>query len=326
MKIHSLFLSNSLRWNIGPSDPITWPAIAEVNASVLNPIAHFDDDQLLSVFPLIDGRQHVITNRVNILAEEDIGDHLFDLIQPWLRRLRIASKQASLPTEAHGFSIKDFSLSDANIWTQISSGRMTIFGEFHINTALDDAAIRLANELGIEATIPIHHDLLLDALHACEIQRSRDAILFSAIAIESLAQYELNKNYEAAVLAEPPPSHLNILEFQQPGGKTVKKDPVFSLLTESENFGKLLHEAPLYLMRRSLLKEFPTLYAKARALYGTRNRLSHGQTVEPNNEKLLQIDQEGAISAAATAVAVFDWFGQSGYYVPDRKMIDAFSP
>ena len=322
MKLHSLFLSSMLRWNISPEDPATWPAFSALGAVVLNPFVAMEGEPLPTSFPLSDDKYHVLTNRLYVATPELMPAAALDeVLKPWLRALRIASKQASLPIEVYGFSQRDIDLATIRLALPVARLRGTLFGEFHIRTALDDAAIRRAHELRTDAAAPLYHELLLDALQACEARRHREAILYSAIAVESLAQYELTTAYDATLVATPPPPHMNILNFALANGQAAKKDPIFSLLIESDNFGRLLHEAPLYLMRRSLLNEVPDLFRKAKSLYSTRNRLSHGQAVEPGDESRLQIDSEGATAAVQIAVDVFAWFGQTGYYIPDHRVV-----
>ena len=51
MKLYSLFLSNSLRWNVGRDDPITWPALDELGAVLLNPFVSLENEPSPSCFP-----------------------------------------------------------------------------------------------------------------------------------------------------------------------------------------------------------------------------------------------------------------------------------
>lgn len=323
MKLHSLFLSHPLRWNVAENDPPTWPALDEFGAVLLNPFVTLEGEPLPTSFSIAGGRFHVLTNRLYLLAPNALNaEHLENAIMPWLRLLRMASKQASLPTEVYGFSVRDFEQPGVQLSSPVERRRGTLFGEFHIQTAVDDAALRLAHSLRNQEEPPLFNELLLDALQACEARRNREAILYAAIAVEALAQHRLTKTYEAALAETPPPVHLNILPFTQAGGTVVRKDPIFAFLTETDNFGRLLHEAPLYLMRRSLLHEAPDLYRRAKSLYGTRNRLSHGQAVPPEDANLLRVDGSGAGAAAQIAVEVFAWFGQTGYFVPDRRIVE----
>jgi hypothetical protein len=313
-------LNGLIRWNISGNDPVSWRAIAETGVSVVNPLVDIDDSKP-TVIPMTDGRFHVLTNRLTLLTTEEPGERLFDSLSSWLRLLRLASKQATLPTEIYAISTgSPEHLGVPN--TTRKPGTWAISGEFRLHTAVDAAVIASAYSLATESSFPLCNELLLDALQACEMRRHREAILFSAIAIESLAQHELSKAYEAALLADVPPGHLNVVAMNLAGGQTTKKDPIYSLLTEQENFGRLLHEAPLYLLRRSLLCEAPALFAKAKSLYGTRNRLSHGQPVAQANSNLLPVDPRGSNLAAQIAVDVFSWFGQTGFRSPDRKMIE----
>jgi hypothetical protein len=115
-----------------------------------------------------------------------------------------------------------------------------------------------------------------------------------------------------------------VLEFAQAGGTTTKKDPVYMLLVDGQRFSRLLHEAPLYLLRRSLLKDDAELFRRSIRLYRTRNRLSRGQAVT-GNEDYCSVDQDGALESLDTAIRVFQWFGIAGYVLPvmDQERLTA---
>lgn len=323
MNLYSISLGATLRWNVKLGDPSYWPVLSEFDGCILNPLVVLGDEKKPTVFQINDKTYHVITNFLFICIPNHVAvDEILQALQLWLRLLRIASKQASFPVEVYSLSLRTIDFQKIELAYPAHQGKGTLIGEFHIHTALNEAALNLANGWNSETAVPLFHELLLDALHACEVRRYRDAILYSAIAVEALAQHELTRIYEEALLMTLPPIHLNILDFSQAGGVVVKKDPIFSLLTESDNFGRLLHEIPLYLIRRSLLKEKPDLYKQAKNLYGTRNRLSHGQAIPVGENNRLQVDAGGANMAVGIAVDIFNWFGKNGYHIPDRQMFE----
>jgi hypothetical protein len=94
----------------------------------------------------------------------------------------------------------------------------------------------------------------------------------------------------------------------------VAKDPVFDLISATDRMGRLLHEQPLYLVRKSLLLENEALYAKALVLYNTRNKIMH-EGGPPDEQNPLPIDDRGAWTACNTARDVLAWFGDHGPYL-----------
>jgi hypothetical protein len=319
MKLYGFSLGGTVRWNISDDDPTTWP-LAATGMQLLNPLVPVSRGTSPFICRLPDGRHHVVTNELYVLSPVELTD-ADRLIAPWLQFLKIAARQAAFSTEPYAGTNADIDVASLQIRTLVSSGKGMIPEEYRVQTALDGAAITRASELQSVGAAPLHHELLLDALHAFESRRDREAILYSAIAAESLAQHELTGIYENALGSDDPPTYLNIVNVDQAGGKKIKKDPIYELLTASDNFGRLLHEVPLYLLRRSLLDEDQALYSRAISLYRSRNRLSHGQAITSANDNLLQIDRAGSGRAVRTAVDIFAWFGQSGYYVPNSTSI-----
>ncbi|MGY4829182.1 hypothetical protein ACVNIS_11435 [Sphaerotilaceae bacterium SBD11-9] len=321
MKLYSLMLGGLIRWNLEPDAPVGFAAIAEPGVSLLNPLVPVKGASIPSCARLPDGRLHVLSDRLNLYSKEDLPGNTEEIFSSWLRVLRIAARQAALPTSARAYGSMEFDASNAKVEPPQHVMNGKLLGEFRVRTAIDQAAVATALALKSEASAPLHEELMLDALLACETRRSREAILYSAIALESLAGHELDKAYEAALKQEPPPSHLNIVNFQLARGKVARKDPIYALLTDADNFGRLLHEAPLYLLRRSLLQDDQSLYQRAKKLYSTRNKLGHGQPIPPQDENVLPVDEEGAFAAVTTAIAVFSWFGKSGYHPPDFRPV-----
>lgn len=320
MRIAYLILAGTVRWNIRPDDPVEFPAIPMLQATVLNPLAlgtHKVSEQ--TILPLRDGCIHILTNNIHFKVPEEVnvsGDS-FPAFQNWLRLIRLVSRQAMLPTDIVGLG--SFNNMEEKLTVDIPKLNYSckIIGTYRIETAIDASILLRASQIGSDSDIPICHEILLDALAAFERNDYRQTVLYAAIAIESLARTYLGSVYERAVTSQQPPAHLNIVEFPQAGGLVQKKDPVFSLLYDNDSFQRLLHESPLYLTRRSLLVENDDLYRRALSLYRTRNRLGHGHVIPENNtENLLSIDSAGALNGLETAIQVFEWFGETGYRLP----------
>lgn len=318
MRVAYLILPGTIRWNIHPDDPVEFPAIPKLQTTVLNPLAlgtHKVSE--VTTFPLRDSRIHVITNHIHFKAPEELnisGDS-FPAFQNWLRLLRLVSRQAMLPTDILGVASSNI---EGNLTIDIPefAHSYKIMGTYRIETAIDASTLLRASQINSDSDIPICHEILLDALAAFERNDYRQATLYSAISVESLARTFLDSAYEEAIASPNPPEHLNIVKFPQAGGVVQKKDPIFSLLYDNDNFQRLLHESPLYLTRRSLLVENENLYRRAINLYRTRNRLGHGHVVPENSENLLSIDRTGALSGLETAIKVFEWYGETGYRLP----------
>jgi hypothetical protein len=329
MKVWLLRVPGLLRWNVADTDPVRFAVNVFEGAWLLHPLATRTAFPQLNdrsdVMRIVDGPIHVLTNTV-VLAVPAGADPeaLHEAVQSWLRLLRLLTRQAGLPTEVMGYSEAEVDEASLQIeWpTRWPTG--TIFGAYMLKTALTRGHLEQALPL-TEELVPLADELLLDALLAYEQRRHREAILFSAIAIESIAKQKLTKVIADAIASGQRPEHLNIVELPLAGDKKAIKEPIFALLA-GDNFQRLLHEAPLYVLRKSLLVEKPELYQHARELYGTRNRLSHGQALtEEDAAKLVPVDRAGAKRALETAVAVFDWFGTTGFVVPEHSQTADFA-
>ena len=112
-----------------------------------------------------------------------------------------------------------------------------------------------------------------------------------------------------------------VTEFSVAGGKTTIKDPIYEALISGDNFGRLLHERPLYLKGRSVLNEQPLLYRRSIALYKTRNKIAHKGS-PPEEEEYLFLSPQGARDGLTTAIDVFHWFGDPGPYVLWGRMVE----
>jgi hypothetical protein len=79
------------------------------------------------------------------------------------------------------------------------------------------------------------------------------------------------------------------------------------------NFRVWMHELPLHVMGKSLLRSDKVLYDRAIRLHDTRNRIVHRG--EPaTEEKLYGFDRQGALQAAKCALAVRRWYGWRGEF------------
>ncbi len=237
-------------------------------------------------------------------------------IGQFLRKLRFVTKQSALTSEIAGISTYEKKRMPKKPFPEPNKGRVLLFGSYRLKTAITLSSIVDADELGLALDVPVYATMMLDALHAFENRDYRKAILYGAISLESLARAIALSDYNRLLEGDCDSAHLRVCEFQQAGDIVTKKDPVLDFLMKSEGFAKLLHEVPLYVSKRSLLIEDQILYRNAVNLYRTRNKLSHGQDVADNGDNLFPTNEKGVRSALECANKVFEWFGQTGYYVP----------
>jgi hypothetical protein len=109
----------------------------------------------------------------------------------------------------------------------------------------------------------------------------------------------------------------------QAGGATVKKDPVYDVLSTGTNFSRLLHERPLYLMGKSLLSDHPETYRHALMLYTTRNKIGHrGELSEGDAAKSFSLNKEDAWIALRCVADIFHWFGEVPIKFPNQRMAE----
>ena len=96
--------------------------------------------------------------------------------------------------------------------------------------------------------------------------------------------------------------------FVQAGENHISKDPVYELLHKKSTFAERLHEVPLYLMGKSLLKDDAPLYQEATELYKARNKLAHSGTLETAQHLKYRIREADARAAIECVVGIFRWF------------------
>jgi hypothetical protein len=325
MKLVTLMLAGVMRWNVRPNDPAEVTLASLGGCRLVNPLIFAPEGDIL---PIAADCCHLLTQNLTFVLSEvaDAQEIVNEKHPEFLRTLRIVAKQAAMPTEALGFQSSERDQLPSFKYPKTLNMKGTLFGKYRVDTAATMEHVSKTDQLGLKPNIPVCHEILLDALQACEQRDEREAILYAAIAVEALARTALEIEYQKVVAAAQPPAHTNVMEFPQAGGVTVRKDPVYALLAEGDHFARLLHEVPAYLLRRSLLRDDPALYRRAVNLYRTRNRLSHGQVIEPGDADLLVIDSEGAFEGLETAIAVFRWFGSDGYMLPRMVQVPLWQP
>jgi hypothetical protein len=155
-----------------------------------------------------------------------------------------------------------------------------------------------------DSLVPVYADILLDAIDAHVSQDFRRSILYAAIATETMVHMVLDDAHSRANPA----------------------DPVFGLLKKQRGFPSQLHEASLYVLKRSLLLSEKTTYDNAVILAKMRNAIAH--TGGPKPRDTLTLDAAGSATALATAKSVFAWYGVEHDYPTDTSSapVDAEHP
>lgn len=236
-----------------------------------------------------------------------------------LSLLRFLSRQQTIPRRWLSMAMRELQPYGCipSEWTQPHTlGYKT--RDYFIHCAVTDGHLKTLIGLPHEFSVPIHVDVLLDALEAHADQDYRKSLLYSAIAMEAFSQAYLDAAY-SSVLAQRSAEH-RVRSIEIAGGKQVLKDSVYEALSVGDNFGRLLHDRPLYLLGRSLLLDEPDSYRQALTLYGTRNKIAH-RGMSPEGEKYLPLSAEGARQGLKIAIDIFRWLGDPGPYVPYDKLV-----
>jgi hypothetical protein len=203
-----------------------------------------------------------------------------------------------------------------------------LFTEGELRSNLVRTAVRF-EELPTSAcgaSARISDGLLVDSIHAFYRGDYRTAILYSAFAVESIANEVLEAEYERLKSVDSAKKeHVRIVQIRVSRDVEQAKDPIYAALINGKGLGRLLHEAPLYLLRRSMLIEQQDLYYRGVKLYSTRNKIVHGQEAWVKGD-VLPLDYAGAFEAIETAVLMFKWFGAgAGFVFPEGGFEDCES-
>lgn len=229
----------------------------------------------------------------------------------FLNNLRHGSGQAELPISimvAIRSEITD--LPAPTFPTASATACMTLMRKYLMDTAVKVETLQAALAVSDAATTPIFYTVLFEAMVAAINLDHRKAILYTAIALEGMANTKLDEAYTAA-RQQPFPSHLRLRTISLGGGGTEVQDQVYAkMLNAKEDFSQLLHLRPLYLIERSLKFDDEPLFGRAVSLYSTRNKLAHSGEVPSDSQELLPLTPDGAMSALDTAISVFRWFGE----------------
>lgn len=238
-------------------------------------------------------------------------EDVFPIIETYLRFFKNLSQQVTIPVNLAMITEgKEIALA---IPREFSTTKSSV-RKYYLNTSLDSSLVNKAFSKNVDYEFPIYHEIVLEAIAAYNQSDFRKAILYAIIAIETVSNNILENEYQKRLGRLN--KHLRVLSFTQAGGICIKKDPIYEYLSEKSDFKQCLHERPLYLIRKSLLKDNQALYQKCLDLYKIRNHLVHKGI--PEKKLAYQLNGENAQSAIECALSVFKWFGVKDYYIfPD---------
>lgn len=315
MKAYLFISGPQLSWNLKTLSNRRIKVKSASNVELLNPY-HFGiayrDAKFLNQerVTIINESVHLATTglifKTNASNAENELEKIWKELTHFFRYLRYTSHQFGLNSEGSIHSMHyGPSIKKGIVETQGHTTSMMIRQDYLNSMITWDDVISAEKLAQKQFIIPVHEEILLDAINDRNKQEHRKAILYSAIAIESMLAKSFDDFYEQLIRKSKRDKKYRF--FEQAGNI---KDPIFKILTDRTDFKKLLHEIPLYLMGKSLLESNERLYADTIKLYTTRNKIVHwGAPVNPNFDKVLEISQPGAVKAVEIAIKVFEWMG-----------------
>lgn len=343
MEIGLLQFANETFWKLSPTNPPSFKIKAHPGVELISPLLYPSLDCRLNsratnssrgIFGCVGGLCLVRSREVAFRIDESHlsiylpqsgglpsgrlaeAIPLVGVATSLLYALRHFSKQAGM--SAGGDAIIAFVSS--KIGDLPAFAPLTEFtGKSMVNKSIFDNAItrghiELACACDVGFRAPVYDTLFLDAISAHAASDYRKSILYSAMAMETAAATLLDEHYESKV-RQSDDAAWRTITLPQSGGEVVRKDPIWEFIRRGDNFGLLLHEAPLYLLRRSLLVENEPLFQKAKRLRATRNKIVHeGEPPETGTDQYLTIDHDGSSDALNCAKEVLGWIGIAEEY------------
>lgn len=333
MSILRVALTRFVHWKINKNDPRYTELESMKGWSVINPLCYPELMQLGELFT-VQVRQVAMLDDTTVLVETNgilfmvplfsaldnsWTDQVVEYTNAFFKHLRHATKQADIARDITGMSVGTDLLSVPPVVFPIPTQKQDIFIKAYIvDTAITRQSIQIADATLSNNTLSVFGTLLLDAILAFMESDYRRSILYTAIAAETMASTVLEETYEALLKNGDPTDTIRLLSLPPKGGI---KDPIYEYLSSKTDFIHLIHQLPLYLLRRSLLVEDERLYQNARKLYATRNKIVHRGELS-NDEKpssYLPISEMGAREAIECAIGLFRWFGVPEEYIIPKK-------
>jgi len=257
------------------------------------------------------------SSRLVALTKGDLGrseqwEQLTSAVSALLNMLRHRFKQANLSDEVYGISsidVESIPALEASLFDRRTQGMIR---KYLVDTAVDWSSLSSIDVDIPSFSPPIFDTILLDAFRALWRGDNRQAILYAAIAVETLVNTVLKEAYDRLVSSGDISGRFRLLDFTTDGGAKVTKDPVYDALSQRTDFGLLIHERSLYLLGRSVLADNQVLYTKAKKLYTTRNKIVHWGEPSAEHDAYL-INTRDAQDAISCAAKVFEYYGSPDY-------------
>lgn len=284
--------------------PCAWTGVSFPSLGVVVHAPHRVRSRLLgttTVTRLESTSENIVISSCLTLEDVHGGVDVREVLPVLLDRLRFASGQASLPRGYFTIRGPESELSvespphDSSI---DGDGFNQLFYPKAITA--EHCELAAAND---ETLAP--YLFLIDAADAVLNDDFRRAIIYSAIAAESVSKFGADESESHATRTRTNDPALRFAEMK-PGGNW--KDSVVERLRKNEKFLDLISVVSLYLRGKSLPADQPETYRRASALYKTRSKLVH-EAIAPVAGEFLAINRAGAYTALSTAIDVFEWWG-----------------
>jgi hypothetical protein len=343
MIIVKVVFSEKIRWLIHKDDPATYNLQSFSPWLFLNPLSYpkipsrFGTNLDSGVTAAIEDSVLVEMNAMIFVypgaaIDNDLNVDEFNKYHvAFLTNLRHASKQAELSRAQSSIVSVETTTEEAKMLELMipsfphgfQNSENFFLRKYLIDTAITWKHLETADRTMVNNNLPVFSTLLLDAIHAFMEGDYRRAILYSAISAETVARIKLDEVYNALLEEGDAGGTLRIVSSQK-GRNVVVEDPIYKYLSDKHDFRLLLHERPLYVLRRSLLIDQQALYQNAMKLHNTRNQIAHQGEIPIGGEtSYFGITKPDAQAAIECAIDLFKWFGVTDeYIIPTDKLIN----
>jgi hypothetical protein len=347
LRIIEMQFRNNIYWRVYKDDPSTYD-LQSFQGSIINPLlfssiasSRLDDQnkkaRLIAYLP--DHSVILEDSRILFVAPDPSGvlfapsnssegievepGPLLEHIGSFLKCLRYTSKYSQLVGLQDInwlYEIEEIPQLPTLQFPQIDENSEVGFQKYFFDTAVTWNHLADADRFLAGNKLPVYGMLLLDAISAFRESDYKRAILYSAIAVETVARTRLNEEYESLLRAGDVNGMLRFISLPQHDGGRAIKDPIYEYLDSKSEFKLLIHEQALYILKRSLFIENEPLYQNAMRLYRTRNKIVHqGELPAGNETSCFAISDAGALAAMNCAIEVFKWFDVPDEYILPKR-------
>lgn len=315
MLVATALLPGGMNWRLRKADPVLTPVGRDW--FVINPLTPLLPSSLETIVLPLAGDVMLMQHGVLHVVVPPTVDHkaFSERIEAVLAHLRLLTLDPQCPTSISGSGFQEVAELPALEQPTANSGlKVKLFSNRdRTATTLD----KLAEAFSLSDGSPpsAHGTLVLDAIAALS-HDSRKSILYAAFAVEVLAADVVHRAFTTALATPTATADLRIIDRTVSKGASIRKDPIYEQLQSAarRKFSLLLHELPLYVMRRSLLQDDEALYNSALKLQESRNVLVHrGTSAGPNDT--FPATLAGARAALGVAKRVFQWFGERDFFI-----------